>query len=214
MTGSYTVTASPADTTVVPLSAGHNNQVTLSATTRLIEAVFLVDASGSMAYTPAGGNPASPDEARWAKLKAGAAQSWDLLAGFAAGKGKFALAEFPDITTGAFPAPTPSSKILLPASDISVANIGTAQTALDAHSPRPEWRRYSDGTRTRIAMGTVPGNFGLFQSTPDALNFNERFLILQSDGAKIAVRPIPPSSIRLARVVRPPGTFSPTRRLR
>jgi hypothetical protein len=181
----YTATAdgSKPDSTAIPGSSAHNNKVKLTAVTRGIEAVFLVDASGSMAYTPDGNNPPFPDQTRWAKLKAGAAQAWGLLAGFATNKGKFGVAEFPDITTGAFPAPSPSSKVLLPASDISNANIATAQGALDAHTPVQNGGATPMGHGLGSAMGTVPGNFGLFQSTPDAMNFNERFLILQSDGA-------------------------------
>lgn len=185
----YTVTASPADTTAsgpfpVPPGFLHNDQVTLAATTRLIEAVFLVDASGSMAYTPDGQITAIPDETRWAKLTAGTSQCWTLLNGFASNNGKFALAAFPDITTGAIPAPSPSSKVLLPSSAISMTSQTAAQTALAAHTPVPN----GGATPLGFGLGTVMGvglpvnPASLFETTPDAVAFNERFLILQSDG--------------------------------
>ncbi len=203
----YAVTATLADTTAHPLSAGHNTQVTLTAITRQIEAVFLVDASGSMAYTPQGTSAPFPDQARWAKLKAGAAQSWGLLLGFAGGKGRFGVAQFPDISTGVVPAPSPSSKVLLASGDITDANVTAAQNALGAHTPVEHGGATPMGHGLGAAMGTVAGNFGLFLSTANARDFNERFLILQSDGANNS--PTPPTPPQPSQFY-PPGSAAGT----
>jgi hypothetical protein len=188
----YTATAATTgDTTAKPAASGHNNRVALTATTRLIEAVFLVDTSGSMAYTPDGGHAAAPDQERWFKLKTGASQAFNLLTGFASGKGTFGLAEFPDITTGVVPAPVPSSKVLVPSASISAASAATMEAALEAKKPVENGGATPMGHGIAASMGSVAGNFGMFQSAADAVAFNERFLVLQSDGANNSGPPVP-----------------------
>lgn len=174
-------------------SAGHNRQISLSGTTRQLEVMMMLDTSGSMAFMPDGSAVvADPNESRWGRLKAASKQFLDLLGTLGAGQGRFAVGMFPDITTAACPAPTPSSADFWPVSDITAGNINSAKTALDGHSPVQNCAATPMGFGIGRSIGTVAGSFGYFLGSADALSFNKRYLTLMSDGAHNSGPPNPP----------------------
>jgi hypothetical protein len=178
---SATYTAASNDTTA-QLAAGHNRRVALSAATRKLEVMLLVDASGSMNAKPNGQPVVAPTDSRWSKLVSAANQFVDLLAAFGSGSGRFGVARFPD------PVTCPTSADIQTATDISVAAVNAAKTALGTNSP---------GDRTPIGhgigrvMGTTAGSFGYFEAAAASLQFNRRWLVLMSDGAHNCSPPVP-----------------------
>jgi hypothetical protein len=188
-----TYTATSNDTTA---QAGglHNRRVTLSAVTGRLEVMLMLDASGSMAYTPAGTVPVAATDTRWNHLKVAAKQFLDLLANFGGGQGRFAVGIFPDITgaTAPYPpAPAPSAATLQAPADITTAAIAAAKNALDAHTPVRGGGATPMGRGIGTAIGTTLGSFGYFDGTADARTFNRRWLVLMSDGAHNSDPPHP-----------------------
>jgi hypothetical protein len=188
------------DDTTALTAAGHNKRIALQGVARQLEIVLLVDASGSMGYTPAGGAPVADSDARWGKLKEAANLFLDLLGTLGDGKGNFGIAVFPDFTAPTYPpAISPSSGDIFTTQAITATNITTARGNLDAPPPtRTPRKAERDSGATPIGhgigrtIGTTPGSFGYFSGSADALNLNKRFLVLMTDGANNSGPPNPP----------------------
>lgn len=167
------LTASPADTTA-STSAGHNQQLQLTATTQELELVLLLDSSGSMSWSPLGAFlPAGDPAARWGELVSATNQFLDLLAHFAENHGRFGIARFP----AANPA-NPSTYDIVPMTKIpDVAGMAAHQGAVAAVVP-------SGGTPMGDGLDRVLAPATSFFGT-DALSVNadRRWLVLLSDGA-------------------------------
>jgi len=172
----YTVTSND---TVAQLAAGHNKRVNLKATTRKLEVVLVLDASGSMSRTPAGVWPApSDDKTRWSKLQTAVGLLLDLLADFGSGMGRFGIAVFPNVTIS--PVPASSAGDVQVGIDITQANIDSAKIKLSDLLPYGG-TPMGDG----IAQGMGPNSlsFGYFLSDANSKQFNRRWMVLMSDGA-------------------------------
>jgi hypothetical protein len=188
-----TYTANSNDTTA-QLGGLHNRRVALSAVTGRFEVMLMLDASGSMAYTPGGTVPAAESDTRWSHLKVAAKQFLDLLGNFGAGQGRFAVGIFPDITgatTPYPPAPSPSAADLQVPADITAATVAAAKAALDGHTPVRGGGATPMGLGIGRAIGTTQGSFGYFDASADAQTFNRRWLVLMSDGAHNSGPPDP-----------------------
>ncbi len=198
--GTYTVGSN--DTTGIS-GATHNQQIALSASSGQLEVMLLLDTSGSMAFMPDGSSAvADPNEARWGRLKGAAKQFLDLLGTMGAGQGRFGIAMFPDITgfPGVCPAPVPSAADFVTARDITLVETDAAKTALDGHTPELSCPATptvlgTGGTPMGMGIGRVMGTtttgFGYFDDDSAAVSFNERFMVLMSDGANNSRPPDP-----------------------
>jgi hypothetical protein len=185
--------------TTAQLTPGHNRQVQLTGTTRKLEVVLLVDASGSMPYMPNGSAVVpDPNESRWGRLKAAANQFLDLLASLDSSEGRFGVAMFPDITTGTIPAPVPSSADIQVGTDITPAAITAARNGLNAHTPVQGGGATPIGHGIGRVIGTTTTGFGYFlgSTTANAVTLNRRFLVLMSDGANNSGPPNPDAFYR------------------
>ncbi len=188
------------DDTTAQTAAGHNKRVALQGVARQLEIVLLVDASGSMGYTPAGGAPAVDSDARWAKLKEAANLFLDLLGTLGNSQGNFGIAVFPDFTAPTYPpALSPSSGDIFITQAITAANVTTAKNNLDAPPPTFTPRKAekdSGATPIGHGIGRTLDTLGLpisyFSDSADALNLNKRFLVLMTDGANNSGPPNPP----------------------
>jgi hypothetical protein len=172
-TATAVLTASPADTTA-GTAAGHNAQVSLTATTQRLEVVLLLDDSGSMSWD-ALGTPlaAGAPNSRWAELASATNQFLDLLAHFGHDRGRFGIARFP-----AGDPLNPATHDIVPMTAIpDVAGMGTAQAAVAAVQPTGG-TPMGDGFDRVLAPAT--SYFGT-----DALSVaaDRRWLFLMSDGA-------------------------------
>lgn len=188
----YTVTSN--DTTAVTgnPAAAHNRRVALTATRGRLEAMLLLDTSGSMGYTPGGNLPVADTDSRWGHLKVAAGEFLDLLADFGDGLGRFGVGMFPNITGASYPpAPTPSSADFHAPVDINVPAIQTAKDSLDDFTPVSGGGATPMGHGIGRAIGTTPGSFGYFQSSGNAVQFNQRWLVLMSDGKHNSGPPAP-----------------------
>ena len=202
--GTYTVGSN--DTTAVSgdPTATHNQQIDLAASSGQLEVMMLLDTSGSMAFKPDGSSSVpAPNEARWGKLKEAAKQFLDLLGTMGAGQGRFGIGMFPDITgfPAICPAPAPSAADFVTARDITLAETDAAKIALDGHTPElscPATPTVLGTGATPMGfgigrvMGTTSTGFGYFDDDPMAVSFNERFMVLMSDGAHNSGPPDPP----------------------
>ncbi len=161
-----TVKADPPDTTAGTFP-GHNQQVKITARAQEVEVVLLLDDSGSMAWDALGnGLPPNAANARWSELESATNQFLDLLAHFAAGRGRFGIARFPA------PDPNnPSTHDLVPMTAITTS-MAAAQTAVSQVEP-------FNSTPMGDGLHRVLGPAGYFS----AQNDNRRWLILMSDGA-------------------------------
>ncbi len=169
ITGSVNLVASPADSTA-GTSDGHNQAVSLSATTQELEVVLLLDDSGSMGWDPLGTPlPAGDPTSRWSELVSGANQFLDLLAHFGQNRGRFGIARFP-----AGDPLNPSTFDIVPMTAIpGVGGMATAETAVAAVVP-------TNGTPMGDGLDRVLGSATSYFG-PNT--FNRRWLILMSDGA-------------------------------
>ena len=168
-----------------PLSF-HNREVTLQATRGKLEVMFLLDTSGSMSWEPAGNSPpANPNESRWGRLKSAAKASLALLGDYADGAGRFGISMFPDITVT--PPPAVSSADFYPPADITPDNVADADASLDAHTPNTGGTPMGEGIE-RVIGGAGPGNF---EGTPEAVQYNRRWMVLMTDGAHNSGPPDP-----------------------
>jgi hypothetical protein len=188
------------DDTTAQTATGHNKRVALQGVAHQLEIVLLVDASGSMGYTPTGGDPVADSDARWGKLKSSADQFLNVLGDFGEGHGSFGVAVFPDFTAPTYPpAISPSSGDIFTTQAITGANIATAIQNLSAPPPTHTARKAEkDSGATPIGhgightIGTAPASYGYFSASADALNFNKRYLVLMTDGANNSGPPNPP----------------------
>jgi hypothetical protein len=181
-------------------AAGHNRRVPLQGIARQLEISLLLDASGSMGFTPAGGAAVADTDSRWGKLKAASNQFLDLLGTLGDGKGRFGIAVFPDFTIPTYPpASSPSSGDIVAPVGITAANVTDAKNKLDAPPPTLTPRKAEPnagatpiGHGIGRTIGTTVASFGHFQGTADAKNLNKRFLVLMTDGANNSGPPNPP----------------------
>jgi len=176
------------------LAAGHNKRVPLHGVARQLEIVLLLDASGSMGYTPNGPPEmvAADSDARWGKLKAAAKQFLDLLDTLAAGGGRFSIAVFPDFTVATYPgtpAQCPSAGTIFDMQPITPTNVATASGNLDTPPPTHAARKAEQdkgatpiGFGIGFTMGKLAASFGFFQGTDPAKSTDRRFLVLLTDG--------------------------------
>jgi hypothetical protein len=168
-TGTVDLVATPVDSTA-GTSAGHNQQIALTATTQQLEVVLLLDDSGSMSWDAlANPLPAGASNSRWGELVSAANQFLDLLAHFGQNRGQYGIARFP-----AGDPQNPSTFDIVPMTAIpDVAGMATAETKIAAIAPL-NGTPMGDGLNRVLAPAT--SYFG-----PNT--FNRRWLILMSDGA-------------------------------
>ncbi len=168
-TGTVVAVTTPDDTTA-GTSAGHNEQISLTATTQQLEVVLLLDDSGSMSWDPLGNTlPAGSPSSRWGELVSAANQFLDLLAHFGHDRGRFGIARFP-----AGDPLNPSTFDIVPMTAIpDVAGMAAAETAVAAILPA-NGTPMGDGLDRVLAPAT--SYFG-------ADTFNRRWLLLMGDGA-------------------------------
>jgi hypothetical protein len=172
----------------------HNNQVELHAICGKLELMFLLDTSGSMAWTPTGSSPPpNPEESRWGRLKSAADDSLILLGEYGNGVGRFAISMFPDITQPDYPtnpAPPISAEDFYPPSDITFANIDAARNSLDDHTPADHKGATPMGKGIEyVVVGT--NGISHFEGSPESVLYNQRLLVLMSDGAHNSGPPVP-----------------------
>lgn len=164
--------ASPPDTTATD-SAGHQDRLSLTATTQRLEVVLLLDASGSMSLDPTGDEPDGPADSRWGELSSATGQFLNLLAHFAEGRGRFGITRFP-----ARVEQNPATFDIAPMADIpGLSGMSTAQAAVAAVQPDGD-TPMGDGLDHVLSTAT-----GYFATDPLGVRANRRWLILMSDGA-------------------------------
>ncbi|GIH14139.1 VWA domain-containing protein [Rugosimonospora africana] len=171
--GTANLTTSPADSTA-GTSAGHNQQLSLTATTQRLEVVLLLDDSGSMSWDALGTIlPPNSPSSRWSELASATNQFLDLLAHFGQNRGRFGIARFP-----AGDPLNPATYDIVPMTDIpDVAGMATAQAAVAAIQPLGG-TPMGDGLDRVLAPAT-----SYFGTDALSVNADRRWLILMSDGA-------------------------------
>ncbi|HEY2669133.1 MAG TPA: hypothetical protein VGJ07_02025 [Rugosimonospora sp.] len=171
--GTANLTASPADSTA-STSAGHNQQLSLTATTQRLEVVLLLDDSGSMSWDALGTIlPPNAPNSRWSELASATNQFLDLLAHFGENRGRFGIARFP-----AGDPLNPSTFDIVPMTTIpNVAGMATAEAAVAAIQPNGG-TPMGDGLDRVLAPAT-----SYFGTDALSVNADRRWLILMSDGA-------------------------------
>ncbi|MCX5001197.1 VWA domain-containing protein [Streptomyces sp. NBC_00638] len=203
ITARIALTATPPDTTASS-SAGHNQEVSLTATVQRLEVVLLLDASGSMACDAQGELlPQGSPDSRWSELSSAASQFLDLLAHFGAERGRFGIARFP----AADPNDTATFDIVrmtgIPhLDDMATAKAAVAQVNPDGGTPM------GDGLDRVLAPAT-----SYFDSDALSVATNRRWLILMSDGAHNSGTHTPTEFIAPATGTAPPGTSMADRRI-
>jgi hypothetical protein len=184
----------------VVATPSHNSIVAISGKVEQLEIAFMLDGSGSMAFSPGGSSIIStlPNNTRWGMLKSAAEAALTALGNHASGKGKFGVGVYPDITPfpahasdaygGPFPVPSPSAADFGALTDISVANIKAVADSttgtLEQHFVR-EWGGATPmGAGIAHSIGPKDGTkpWGYFSSDPTAVSTNRRWLILMTDG--------------------------------
>lgn len=184
----YTVTS---DDTTALTAAGHNKQVSLVATTRQLEVMLVLDASGSMEHKPDGSPAGDPADSRWSKLQTAACEFLDLLGDISSDLGSFGVAVFPDVTQT--PAPFSSAGDVLSSpgyKPINQPEVNDAKTRLLAL--KPQWSGTPMGDGIAQAMGYTAVSYGYFSDDSDPKQYNRRWMVLMSDGAHNGGPPDPP----------------------
>ena len=173
------------DDTKAGTNAGHNHAVTLKATASQLEIAMVLDASGSMAFTPDGSSvPPAKSDTRWGKVTAAASQFLDLLQFFAGGRARIAMVVFPDTSRPPFPPPSPELSAKVIQSSINVPdNVTTLKNLLDNFTPQANFGWTTMGRGIGTAMGSIAGSFGEFQGSP-GVDINQRWMVMMSDGAQ------------------------------
>lgn len=167
------VTITPADTTA-GTGAGHNRQLSVSATTQALEIMLLLDDSGSMGWDSHGNPlPAKSPSSRWSELLGAVNQFLDLLAFFGTGRGKYGIARFP----ASEPANPSTYDLVLPTAIPDTAGIGAAQTIVSGVVPSGG-TPMGDGIDRVFATAT-----SYFAKDNLSINANRRWLLLMTDGA-------------------------------
>jgi len=147
--------------------AGHNNQVTLNATTRELELAILLDDSGSMAWDKNGNSlPVGDSNSRWGQAASATNLFLDLLAIFAEASGTFGIARF----RATNPVNPSTHDIVGPTNIGAPGTMAGAQGAVSAVIP-------SSGTHMGDGMNRVLNTGSYFNITT-----NHRWLLLFSDG--------------------------------
>jgi von Willebrand factor type A domain-containing protein len=166
--------ASPADTTA-SISAGHNQQLSLTATTQKLEVVLLLDASGSMGWLPNGSSTSDKTKSRWGELTDAAGQFLDLLAHFGGKRGRFGIARFPE---------DPGQES--PFDIVSMTDIPDKygmQPHKDAIKPVELINNTPMGDGLDHVLNPKKPNERYFSEEQLDIKANRRWLILMSDGA-------------------------------
>lgn len=177
----------------------HNNVVNLSASARQLEIALVLDASGSMLWSPDGTNHTpSLNLSRWGNLQIAVSQFLALCNDFVppsgtppVAKGRLGVAIFPDATTPG--GNEPSSTVIFEPADILESNLEAAGDAVNAITPLYRATPMGDGLHT--AMGPPGQPDGMFlgpPGNPDARSNNLRWVVLMSDGAHNSGPPNPP----------------------
>lgn len=159
----------------------HNRRVALTATTRQLEVMLLLDLSGSMSWAPGSSSAPPPGQpSRWDHLQDSADQFLDLLGDYGDGIGRFGVARFPNVGGGA------TAGTIQAATDITVANIAAARAAVNAPGLTPDGGTPM-GAGIEHLLGSTSANFGFFRGNvpadAQAVLHNRRYLVLMSDGA-------------------------------
>ena len=195
-------------------SPGHNSIVTISGTVEQLELAFLLDASGSMAFSPGGSSviQSAPSSTRWGMLTSAVQATLTLLGNHASGKGMFGVGMYPDITkfpadpnatySGPFPVPSPSANDFLVKSPIITANITKVADpttgTLAQHFTRENGAATPMGSGIARATGLSDGSlpWGYFSNQPNDVTLNRRWLILMTDGNNNSPAPtVPPDPL-------------------
>jgi hypothetical protein len=171
----------------------HPNTVFVSATTGRLEMVFLLDASGSMAWTPEGhplGTPGDQNITRWAQLAGSLTQVLTAVGQFAGPHSKYAVALFPAVP-GTTPVPGLNAAVIAGPADI-VNPIPFPLTG--AHQPT-NGTPMGDGVEAAMGLRGDATSFGLFNSAPAEVAKNHRWLVLMTDGAHNSAQNSPPDTV-------------------
>jgi hypothetical protein len=160
------------DPKTVAGSPGHNNQVTLKAKAGQLEVVLLLDTSGSMGGKPNGDPTQNANETRLSDLKLAGQQFIQLMMNFAGGRGRIGIAQFP--ASG----PTNNFDIQPPV-DIDNVNTQTLIGKLNATTPSNSTPM---GDGIGHVIGTTSASFGYFNSDNPSQLYNQRWVVLMSDG--------------------------------
>lgn len=173
--GTADLVATPPDRTA-GRGTGHNQRISITASTQLLEVVLLLDNSGSMSWDPLGNpQPAGAPTSRWRELASSASQFLDLLAHFGRDRGRFGIARFPP----GDPLRLPTFGIVPMTSIPGVADMGkpggpaNLVAAIQPAGNTP----LGDGLDHVLA---APSYFG---TDPGSVSAGRRWLILISDGA-------------------------------
>ncbi|MFF1696502.1 hypothetical protein ACFVXC_23305 [Streptomyces sp. NPDC058257] len=164
------IVVTPPDPTV-GTSAGHNQQLALTAVTQKLEVVLLLDSSGSMGGNPLGGPPATVAESRWGELTTATKGFLHLLGLFADNGGRFGIARFPAVGAG------PAGFDIVPMKQIAASEMADAGSAVEAIVPTGS-TPMGDGLDHVLAPST-----SYFGTDPLSVNTSRRWLIMMSDGA-------------------------------
>jgi len=158
--------------TIAPNPSVLRNRIALSAKTGKLEIALVLDGSGSMGAKPDGTPVGLNDKSRWDWLRSASQDLLDLLNTFASGAGHFAIDTFPNMVND----PTsPESGEIEPVQDISPGNISAAQLALNNSALVP--------TNSTPMSAGINRALGYFDNDANSKQFNQRFMILMSDGA-------------------------------
>jgi hypothetical protein len=168
-----TLVTSPSDQ-AAGTSTGHNQQLTIAATTQQLEVIMLLDDSGSMSWAP-DGTPlgAGSMSARWWELRDASSNFLDALGHFGNKHGIYGIARFP----AGDPADTSTFNIVLPSAIPKQSDMASAKAAIAAVTP-------TDNTPMGDGLDWVLNPVTSYFNT-DALSVaaDRRWLILMSDGA-------------------------------
>jgi len=208
LSATLTITSNDSKEQTLP-SPGHNSIVAISGQAEQLEVAFMLDASGSMAFSPGGKSIISiaPDSTRWGMLKTAAEATLTMLGNHATGKGTFGVGMYPDITPfpalpsdpygGPFPVTSPSANDFIATMPITVANINTVADpntgTLEKHFTRENGAATPMGAGIARAIGLSDGSlpWGYFSNQANDINLNRRWLILMTDGNHNSSPPSP-----------------------
>lgn len=178
----YNVSSDDTTATVAIPTATHNKRVALSGTAGKLEVIMVLDASGSMAFTPDGSAPGvAESDMRWGHMISAAEGFLSLLSAFADGLGRVGALLFPDIVSGVPDPNIADSTVLQPAIDIP-SDVQPIIDLLDPPTPTAGQGNTPLGYGIGTAMGTAAGSYGEFLSSQDDRDYNPRWMVVMSDG--------------------------------
>lgn len=157
----------------------HNKFFKLTATTRALEVMLLLDASGSMGWAPDGSHlPPDSLGSRWSELVSAVKLFLDLLAAFGHEHGKFGIARFP-----ADSSVSPPIFDVVPPTDIPVISL-PVQPDMDQHKTTLDGVTPENNTPMGDGLAHVlPPDPSYFSDYPIDKTVNRRWVLLFSDGA-------------------------------